>query len=156
MTRKCWRICPRPRARRAADEVPDRDRGRLDGAVLAAGWVRCPVRDTARLILQVNFFGVVDLLEAWRAGFGQRRESGCGREAIPTTMPAVPNRLVRGLLDGDAEKAVGALRWYGKAAVTGLWRVEDRGIALGTPARRPKGGAGRGIGLNAIALPARS
>ena len=48
--------------RAAADEVLTATGGRLDGAVLAAGVGPLPGKDTARLILQVNFFGVVDLL----------------------------------------------------------------------------------------------
>ncbi len=40
---------------------------RLDGAVLAAGIGPVPGADRLRLIFEVNYFGVVDLLVAWRS-----------------------------------------------------------------------------------------
>lgn len=138
--------------RAAADDVLAAAHGRLDGAVLAAGVGPLPGTDTARLILQVNFFGVVDLLEAWRPVFGQGAKVVVVASNSTTTMPAVPNRLVRGLLDGDAEKAVGALRWYGKAAPSLAYGGSK--IAVSRWVRRhavTKEWAGRGIRLNAIA-----
>src|SRR6186997_1330302 len=49
--------------REAAAEVLERSGGRLDGAVMAAGLGPAPDRDRPRLIAEVNYFGVVELLE---------------------------------------------------------------------------------------------
>ncbi|MFN8101429.1 MAG: SDR family oxidoreductase [Mycobacterium sp.] len=142
-----------PEGRRtAAAEVLEAAGGRLDGAVLAAGVGPLPGADSARLILQVNFFGVVELLEAWRTAFVRGAKVVVVASNSTTTMPAVPNRLVRGLLAGDAAKAAGALRWYGKAAPSLAYGGSK--IAVARWVRRhavaPQW-AGSGIRLNAIA-----
>ena len=50
----------------AADGVLAASGGKLDGAVLAAGLGPSPGRERLRQIGQVNYFGVVELLVAWR------------------------------------------------------------------------------------------
>ncbi len=144
-----------PRGRRAAaDSVLTSARGRLDGAVLAAGVGPLPGPDTARLILQVNFFGVVELLDAWRPALAtaDRAKVVVVASNSTTTMPAVPNRLVRRLLAGDGESAASALRWYGKAAPSLAYGGSK--IAVARWVRRhavTAPWAGEGIRLNAIA-----
>ncbi len=61
--------------RDAAEAVLSTSAGVLDGAVLAAGLG--PVPGRVRQIAEVNFFGVVDLLSAWRSALAA---GGC---AIP-------------------------------------------------------------------------
>ena len=52
--------------RAATDSVLAASRNRLDGAVLAAGLGPGEGPERPRLIAQVNYLGVVDLLNAWR------------------------------------------------------------------------------------------
>ncbi|MBO9577756.1 MAG: SDR family oxidoreductase [Microbacteriaceae bacterium] len=139
----------------AAAGVLERSGGRLDGAVLAAGLG--PTNDPGRvhLIAEVNYFGVVELLEAWRpalAAAGKAHVVAFSSNST-TTVPAVPGAVVRSFLAGDgraAERAAARLgaknapamayagskialsRWLRRAAVTADW-------------------AGAGIRLNAIA-----
>jgi len=144
-----------PEGRRAAAQgVLDAAGGRLDGAVLAAGVGPLPGKDTARLIMQVNFFGVTELLDAWRpalAAAGNAKVVVVASNST-TTMPAVPHRLVRALLAGDIDRAVGALRWYGKAVPSLAYGGSK--IAVSRWVRRQAitpAWAGEGIRLNAIA-----
>src|SRR5689334_5033174 len=53
--------------RAAIERVLSASDGRLDGAVLAAGVGPAPGADQSRRIIQVNYFGVVELLEGWRS-----------------------------------------------------------------------------------------
>lgn len=144
-----------PEGRRtAADSVLAAADGRLDGAVLAAGVGPLPGADSARLIFQINYFGVVDLLEAWRsalAATGHAKVVVVGSNST-TTMPAVPNRAVRELLAGDVEKATRALRWYSKAAPSLAYGGSKIAVSrwVRRNAIRPEW-AGEGIRLNAIA-----
>ncbi|MDZ4270358.1 MAG: SDR family oxidoreductase [Mycobacterium sp.] len=92
--------------------------GPLDGAVLSAGIGPTPGADRPRLIYQVNYFGVVDLLTAWRpalAAAGNAKVVVVASNSTTTT-PAVPRRAVRALLAGDPEKAQRAVRLFGPAA----------------------------------------
>ena len=82
-----------------------------DGAVLAAGLGPSRAADHARLIAQVNYFGVVELLEAWRPAL-----AAAGRAKVvvfssnsTTTTPMVPAGTVRAFFAGDAEKAVNSV-----------------------------------------------
>jgi NAD(P)-dependent dehydrogenase (short-subunit alcohol dehydrogenase family) len=106
-----------PRARReAAAAVLSAAGERLDGAVLAAGLG--PVRGRERAIAQVNYFGVVDLLRAWRPALAA---AGNAKVVVfssnsTTTTPGVPRRFVRALLAEDADRALRGVRLFGKAA----------------------------------------
>ena len=136
----------------AVSGVLERADGRLDGAVLAAGVGPMPGRE--ELIAQVNYFGVVDLLEGWRPALAA---AGTAHVVVfssnsTTTVPAVPDGVIGSLLAGDTAGAVEAAkrmgegapsmayagskiavtRWMRRAAVTAEW-------------------AGSGIRLNAIA-----
>lgn len=140
--------------RRAADAVLAASAGRLDGAVLAAGLGPAPGAERPHLITQVNYFGVVDLLQAWRSSL-----AGADRAKVvvfssnsTTTVPAVPNRAVRALLAGEAEKAVRSLRFFGRNAPTMAYAASK--IAVSRWVRRhavTREWAGAGIRLNALA-----
>ncbi|MGW0044309.1 SDR family oxidoreductase [Rhodococcus sp. NPDC003348] len=144
-----------PEGRRAAAEkVLAAAGGRLDGAVLAAGLGPTPDPDRPRMIAQVNYLGVVELLQAWRPALAA---AGNAKVVVfssnsTTTTPAVPRRTVRALLDGDADRAVRSLRFLGKAAPPLAYAASK--IAVSQWVRRaavtPEW-AGAGIRLNALA-----
>lgn len=138
--------------RAAAESVITACGGTLDGAVLAAGLG--PTKGAERLITEVNYFGVVDLLAAWRPAL-----AAAGRAKVvvfssnsTTTVPAVPGRAVRALLAGDAEKALRTYRLLGPAAPPMAYAASK--IAVSRWVRRnavtPQW-AGAGIRLNALA-----
>ena len=140
--------------RAAADAVRSACGGRLDGAVLAAGLGPTPGRDSPRLITQVNYFGVVELLEAWRPALaaGQRAKVVVFSSNSTTTIPAIPGRAIRALLAGDGEKAVRTLRLFGRAAPSMAYGASK--VAVSRWVRRravTRDWAGAGIRLNAIA-----
>lgn len=140
--------------RTAAEAVLERCGGRLDGAVMAAGLGPAPGRDRPRLIAEVNYFGVVELLEAWRPALASAEAAKVVVFASnsSTTVPMVPGRAVRGLLDDDVDKTLGTLRLFGKQAPTFAYAASK--IAVSRWVRRtavtPEW-AGAGIRLNAIA-----
>lgn len=138
--------------RDAADAVADTCGGRLDGAVLAAGLG--PIPGAERLLTEVNYFGVVDLLQAWRPALAA---AGHAKVVVfssnsTTTVPAVPRRAVRALLDGNPEKALRAYRTFGRLAPPMAYAASK--IAVSRWVRRhavtPEW-AGAGIRLNALA-----
>jgi NAD(P)-dependent dehydrogenase (short-subunit alcohol dehydrogenase family) len=128
--------------------------GKLDGAVLAAGLGPSPSRDRARQIAQVNYLGVVDLLNAWRPALAaaERAKVVVVSSNSSTTVPAVPGRTVRALLAHDADKALRTVKLFGKAAPTMMYAASK--IALSRWVRRhavlPEW-AGSGVRLNALA-----
>ncbi|WP_029110805.1 SDR family oxidoreductase [Mycobacterium sp. URHD0025] len=138
----------------AAAAVLDLAGGRLDGAVLAAGVGPLPGRDNVRLILSVNYFGVVDLLQAWQPAFaasGKAKVVVVGSNSS-TTMPMVPHRAVRALLRDDLALAARVLCRYRSAASPFAYGASK--IAVSRWVRRNavhKDWAGRGIRLNVIA-----
>jgi NAD(P)-dependent dehydrogenase (short-subunit alcohol dehydrogenase family) len=136
----------------AADAVGAACCGRLDGAVLAAGLG--PTKGAERILTEVNYFGVVDLLEAWRPALAA---AGNAKVVVfssnsTTTVPAVPARAVRALLAGDADKALRTYRFLGPAAPPMAYAASK--IAVTRWVRRnavtPQW-AGAGIRLNALA-----
>lgn len=138
----------------AVERVLAASGGRLDGAVLAAGLGPSPGPDRLRQIAQVNCFGVVDLLTAWRAALAA---SGRAKAVVvasnsTTTVPAVPRRAVRSLLAHDADKALRSVRLFGPAAPTMMYAASK--IAVSRWVRRhavlPEW-AGSGVRLNALA-----
>lgn len=140
--------------RTAAAAVVERCNGVLDGAVMAAGLGPAPGRDRPRLIAEVNVLGVVELLEAWRPAL-----AGADRAKVvvfasnsTTTVPLVPKRVVRAVLEGDVDRAVQRLRLLGKAAPTFAYAASK--IAVSQWVRRQAvtpAWAGAGIRLNALA-----
>jgi NAD(P)-dependent dehydrogenase (short-subunit alcohol dehydrogenase family) len=140
--------------RAAADAVRSACSGRLDGAVLAAGLGPTPGRDQPKRITQVNYFGVVELLEAWRPALatGERAKVVVFSSNSTTTIPAIPGRAIRSLLAGDGDKAVRILRLFGRAAPSMAYGASK--LAVSRWVRRhavTRDWAGAGIRLNAIA-----
>ncbi|MGA5543956.1 SDR family oxidoreductase [Mycobacterium sp. NPDC051198] len=138
----------------AAAAVLELAEGRLDGAVMAAGVGPLPDRNAVRLILSVNYLGVVDLLQRWRPAFVA---AGNGKVVVvggnsSTTMPMVPVRAVRALLRDDLDRAVKSLRRYRAVAPSLSYGASK--IAVSRWVRRNavlQSWAGAGIRLNAIA-----
>ena len=84
----------------AAEKVLAACGGRLDGAVMAAGLGPLPGRGRSKLITQVNYFGVVELLEAWRpalAATGSARVVVFSSNSTSTT-PGLGRGAVKALL----------------------------------------------------------
>ncbi|KDF00317.1 NAD-dependent epimerase [Mycolicibacterium aromaticivorans JS19b1 = JCM 16368] len=140
--------------RAAANAVLSACGGRLDGAVLAAGVGPTPGRDQPRRILEVNYFGVVELLQAWRPALaaGERAKVVAFSSNSTTTMPAIPGRAIRALLAGDVDKAARALRIFGRAASSMAYGASK--VAVSRWVRRhavTRDWAGAGIRLNALA-----
>jgi NAD(P)-dependent dehydrogenase (short-subunit alcohol dehydrogenase family) len=140
--------------RAAADAVRAECGGRLDGAVLAAGVGPTPGRDQPSQIVAVNYFGVVELLQAWQPllAAGERAKVVVFSSNSTTTIPAIPGRAIRALLAGDGEKAVRALRIFGRAASSMAYGASK--VAVSRWVRRhavTRDWAGAGIRLNAIA-----
>jgi NAD(P)-dependent dehydrogenase (short-subunit alcohol dehydrogenase family) len=138
----------------AAASVLELCEGRLDGAVLAAGIGPIPGRGMARRILEVNYLGSVELLEAWRpalaAAEGARVVVIASNSA--TTTPIVPSRAVKALLAGNPGRAESALKKFGKRAPVFAYAASK--IALSRWVRRTavtSAWAGEGIRLNALA-----
>lgn len=138
----------------AAEHVLAASGGRLDGAVLAAGLGPGRGPDRVAQIAQVNYFGVVDLLVAWRSALAaaERAKVVAIASNSSTTMPAVPHRAVKALLARDAGKAVRSVRLFGPGAPTMMYGASK--IALSRWVRRhavlPEW-AGSGVRLNALA-----
>ncbi|GAY16808.1 SDR family oxidoreductase [Mycobacterium sp. shizuoka-1] len=128
--------------------------GRLDGAVLAAGVGPRPGVHNVPTIMAVNYFGVVELAEAWRPAFaatGSAKVVVVGSNSA-TTMPMVPGRAVRALLRGDLSAAVRAVRIFRSAAPAMAYGASK--IALMRWVRLSavqQAWSGAGIRLNAIA-----
>ncbi len=140
--------------RHAVREVLSQAGGKLDGAVLAAGVGPVPGADRLPLIGAVDYLGVVELLDGWRAALaasGKAKVVVFGSNSTTTT-PAVPRRTVRALLSGDVDKAVRSLRLFGNGAAPIMYAGSK--IAVTRWARRhatTKEWAGAGIRLNVLA-----
>ena len=138
----------------AAAEVLDKCGGALDGAVMAAGIGPVPGREMPRRILEVNHFGVVDLLDAWRPALAV---TGSSKVVViasnsPTVTPAVPGTTVKALLAGDGERAARTLNRFGGRAPVFAYAASK--LAVSRWVRRhavTPAWAGAGIRLNAIA-----
>ncbi|MBB2993715.1 NAD(P)-dependent dehydrogenase (short-subunit alcohol dehydrogenase family) [Mycolicibacterium iranicum] len=138
--------------REAVDAILHRCGGVLDGAVLAAGLG--PIAGRDKMIAEVNYFGVTDLLIGLRQAFAR---SGRAKIVVvasnsTTVTPLVPRRAVRALLTGDGERALRAVRVFGKRSAPMIYAASK--IALSRWVRRhavTPAWAGAGIRLNAIA-----
>lgn len=136
----------------AVDGVLQRCDGVLDGAVLAAGLGPIPGRE--RLIAAVNYFGVVDVLTGLRPAFArtERAKIVVISSNSTTTVPLVPRRAVRALLDSDIERAMRAVRVFGNRSAPMIYAASK--IAVSRWVRRHAvraEWAGSGIRLNALA-----
>lgn len=136
----------------ASHAVLDACAGRLDGAVAAAGLGPTPGAETA--ITEVNYFGVVDLLSAWRPALAaaERAKVVVFSSNSTTTVPAVPARAIRALLASDPGKALRTYRIFGRNSPAMAYAAAK--IAVSRWVRRnavtPEW-AGAGIRLNALA-----
>ncbi|HME79853.1 MAG TPA: SDR family oxidoreductase [Mycobacterium sp.] len=140
--------------RTAADGVLAASEARLDGAVLAAGLGPGQGPERLRLIAQVNYFGVVDLLDAWRPALAvaDRAKVVVFSSNSTTTTPAVPARTVQAFLAHDAEKAVRSTRLFGKNASAILYAASKIAVSRRVRLEAVKSEwAGAGIRLNALA-----
>lgn len=144
-----------PQGRReAAIGVLAAAENRLDGAVLAAGLGPGAGPDRLRMIAQVNYLGVVDLLEAWRPALAaaDRAKVVVFSSNSTTTTPLVPARAVRAFLDRDADKAVRSVRLFGKNASAMLYAASKIAVSRWVRLEAVKiEWAGAGIRLNALA-----
>ena len=142
-----------PSGRRgAAADVLAACSGMLDGAVMAAGLG--PTKGAERAITEVNYFGVVEPLQAWRPALActERAKVVVFASNSTTTVPAVPGRAIRAMLAGDAEKALRAYRMFGRYGPPVAYAASK--IALSRWVRRnavTAQWAGAGIRLNALA-----
>lgn len=138
----------------AAVEVLKAAENRLDGAVLAAGLGPTRDPDRARLIAQVNYFGVVELLDKWRPALAaaDRAKVVVFSSNSTTTTPLVPTRTVRAFLAHDPDKAVRSVRFLGKNAATFVYAAAKIAVSrwVRREAVKPEW-AGAGIRLNALA-----
>ncbi|MGE0218352.1 SDR family oxidoreductase [Mycolicibacterium sp.] len=138
--------------RSAIDAVLAASGGSLDGAVLAAGLGPAPRRD--RIIVQVNYFGVVELLTALRpalAATDRAKVVVIGSNSTTTT-PLVPRRAVRALLAGDADKALRAVRFLGKNSAALTYAASKIAVSRWVRRHAVTGDwAGAGIRLNVLA-----
>ncbi|RAV10094.1 NAD-dependent epimerase [Mycolicibacterium sp. GF69] len=138
----------------AADAVLEAASNRLDGAVLAAGIGPTPGKDSVRRIFEVNYHGVVDMLQALRpalAAADHAKVVVVGSNSTTTT-PAVPRRTVRALLSDDTDKAVRSLRLLGPVAPSLGYAASKLAVShwVRRTAVTPEW-AGEGIRLNALA-----
>lgn len=138
----------------AAEKVLAAAGGTLDGAVLAAGLGPAPGRGRPRQIAQVNYFGVVEPLVAWRPALAaaERAKVVVVSSNSTTTVPVVPGRSVKALLAQDADKALRYVRLFGPAAATMMYAASKIAVTrwLRRHAVLPEW-AGAGIRLNALA-----
>ncbi|WP_264076843.1 SDR family oxidoreductase [Mycolicibacterium houstonense] len=144
-----------PQGRRAAaDGVLAACDGRLDGAVLAAGLGPGPGADRNRLIAEVNFLGVVELLDAWRPALAtaDRAKVVVISSNSTTTVPIVPRRTIRALLARDTDKAVRSLRLLGRNGSALMYAASKIAVSRWLRVNAVSAAwAGSGIRLNALA-----
>lgn len=138
----------------AVAAVLEKADGKLDGAVLAAGLGPAPGPGRPRLIAEVNYFGVVELLDGWRAALAA---ADAAKVVVfssnsTTTTPAVPRRTIKAFLNRDVDKVVSSVRVFGKTAPAIAYAGSK--IAVSRWMRRTavsREWAGAGIRMNALA-----
>jgi NAD(P)-dependent dehydrogenase (short-subunit alcohol dehydrogenase family) len=138
---------------RAAHRVLEAADGHLDGAVMAAGLGPGRGPDRPRQLAEVNYFGVVELLELWRPSLA----AGGAKVVVlssnsTTTTPLVRSRTVRALMSRDVDKAVRSVRVFGPARAVFIYAASKIAVSrwVRQQAVRPDW-AGSGIRLNALA-----
>lgn len=142
----------------AASEVLRVARGRLDGAVLAAGVGPVPGRE--ELIAQVNYVAPTELLTAWRTALAEAATaSGTSSKVVvfgsnsTSVTPGIPGILVRSFLKDRPSTRARVLKAFGKKNAPAFAYGASK-LALSTWVRRTsvtRQWAGSGIRLNAIA-----
>lgn len=138
----------------ASDEVLAAAGGVLDGAVLAAGVGPGSGVGRNRLIAEVNFLGVVEPLTAWRPALAaaERAKVVVIASNSTTTVPVVPRRTIRALLDHDPDRAVRSIRLFGQRGSALMYSASKTAVSrwVRHQAVSPAW-AGAGIRLNALA-----
>ncbi|CRZ14065.1 3-alpha-hydroxysteroid dehydrogenase [Mycolicibacterium neworleansense] len=140
--------------RAAADAVLAACDGVLDGAVLAAGLGPGPGAERNRLIAEVNFLGVVELLDAWRPALAaaDRAKVVVISSNSTTTVPVVPRRTIRALLARDTDRAVRSLRLLGRNGSALMYAASKIAVSRWVRINAVSAAwAGAGIRLNALA-----
>lgn len=144
-----------PEGRRMAiAAVKERSGDHLDGAVMAAGLGPTPGKEQLRLIAEVNYLGVVELLKGWRTSLAAAHSAKVVvfSSNSTTATPAVPSRTINAFLDGDIDKVLKSIRIFGKQGAPIAYAGSK--IAVSRWVRRnavTKDWAGEGIRLNALA-----
>ena len=90
----------------AIEQVLEKSGGSLEGFVPCAGVMGLPNR-AGSLLVSLNYFGAIDLLEGFREALSQGESAAAvGVSSNSTTIsPGVPNSLIQACLEGDEEKA---------------------------------------------------
>lgn len=140
--------------RTAVRDVLEDSGGKLDGVVLAAGLGPTPGKERLRLIAEVNYLGVVELLEGWRSALAAADEAKVVvfSSNSTTTVPAVPSRTLAAFAERDIDKVCKSVRVFGKQGATIVYAGSK--IAVSHWVRRTaitREWAGAGIRLNALA-----
>ncbi|MGV9826769.1 SDR family oxidoreductase [Gordonia sp. NPDC003429] len=141
--------------RTAVTAVLEKSGGVLDGAVLAAGLGPDPGKERMRLLAEVNYLGVVELLEGWRPTLAEADEAKVVvfSSNSTTTVPVVPRRTVKAYLDRDIDKVLTSIRIFGSKGAPPMAYAGSK-IAVSRWVRRAAVSpewAGEGIRLNALA-----
>lgn len=128
--------------------------GRLDGAVLAAGLGPTPGEERLRLIAEVNYLGVVELLEGWRSALSAADEAKVVvfSSNSTTTVPAVPSRTLAAFAERDIDNVCRSVRIFGRQRAPIVYAGSK--LAVSHWVRRAavsREWAGAGIRLNALA-----
>ena len=131
----------------AAKEIVAAADGALSGLVLSAGIGPSP--DASPLIVSVNYFGAVELLD--RLFDPLKRSAPAAVVAIAsnsaTTVPGIPEELVAAMLEGDEGNA----RWIAESVhPTQAYAASKLALAR-TVRRRAPEWARAGVRLNAVA-----
>ncbi|GMO46102.1 MAG: SDR family oxidoreductase [Termitinemataceae bacterium] len=138
--------------RHAIDATLQKAGNRLDGAVLAAGLG--PIPGTEKQIAEVNFNGVVDLLEAWRHAFAASGNAHvvAFSSNSSTIIPAIPKMAVDAFLLGHADRVPSFFKLLGYRAAPMVYGASKLALArwVRQTAIKPQW-AGAGIRLNALA-----
>ena len=131
----------------AAREIVSASNGELQGLVLCAGIG--PSSESSPLIVSVNYFGAVELLD--RLFEDLKAASPSAAVAISsnsaTTVPSIPEELVSAMLEGDE----GNSRWVAESVHPTLAYAASK-LALARAVRsRAPAWAEAGVRLNAVA-----
>lgn len=126
--------------------------GVLDGAVMAAGVG--PDRLPADVICQINYLGVVELLEAWRGALaaGDAAKVVIIGSNSSTTTPLVPKAAISALLRKDVAAAARKVSRFGSYRKVFAYAASKTAVTrwARSEAVKPEW-AGAGIRLNVIA-----
>jgi NAD(P)-dependent dehydrogenase (short-subunit alcohol dehydrogenase family) len=131
----------------AAKQIGTAADHRLDGLVLCAGIG--PSQGSSPLIVSINYFGAVELLErlfdSLRAGSGAAAVAVSSNSA--TTVGGLPEDLIIAMLDGDEGNA----RWVAESVHPTLAYAASKAALARAIRRLAPGWAEAGVRLNAVA-----